>query len=120
MGFSWINYYDLTDREYRRILGARQQRGSGAAANVGKKVPLPVNVPLPRPRRPPPGMSAGVIVYRGPAPVTFEPDGFTSVKNGELVVKATFTQPGTYVLRAIASDGMLRTFNDFTMTVGDP
>jgi hypothetical protein len=61
-----------------------------------------------------------VIVHRGPAPVAFEPDGFTRVTNGELVVKAIFSHPGTYVLRAIASDGMLRASNDFTITVNQP
>jgi hypothetical protein len=42
------------------------------------------------------------------------------VKNAEEVeITAVFTQPGTYVLRVIASDGMLRTGNNVTITVGD-
>jgi hypothetical protein len=60
-----------------------------------------------------------VIVYRGPAPVTFEPEGFTRVKDGEVVVKAMFSQPGSYVLQAIASDGMLRTARNMTITVNE-
>ena len=52
--------------------------------------------------------------------MTFVPDGFTRVKSGEeLDVTAIFTQPGTYVLRVVASDGMLRTGNAITITVGD-
>jgi hypothetical protein len=65
-------------------------------------------------------MSVAVIVYRGPAPVKFEPEGFTSVKNAEqMEIKAIFTTPGTYVLRIVASDGMLRIGNNVSITVGD-
>lgn len=145
MGFSWVGFYNLTNAEYGRVLAARKAARDKAAVttNVASGVarfsaaapsrrtasgstgretnlPLPNNVPFPAPRRPPRGLSAGVIVYRGPAPVTFEPDGFTRVTNGELVVKAVFRQSGTYVLRAIASDGMLRASNDFTITVNQP
>ena len=43
------------------------------------------------------------------------------VTNGEVVaVKAIFSQPGTYVLRVIGSDGMLRTANNLTITVNQP
>lgn len=147
MGFSWINYYNLTDREYKQILEARKaaqqkkvttvasaqppvrdtrvapppaRRRAPQVASRGESMPLPTNVPLFTPRRPPPGLSVAVIVYRGPAPVTFDPDGFTRVKDGEVVVKAIFSQPGTYVLQAIASDGMLRTTSNMTVTVGQP
>ena len=43
-------------------------------------------------------------VWRGPAGVDFDPP-FTEVKNGTGVTTAIFTVPGTYVLRARASDG---------------
>ena len=37
-----------------------------------------------------------------------------------MVVKAIFSQPGAYVLQAIASDGMLRTARNMTITVNQP
>ena len=40
------------------------------------------------------------------------------VADGKVEVKATFTRPGTYTLRAFASDGLLRTPADVTVTVG--
>lgn len=142
MSFSWVNYYNLTDNAYRQMLAARsasqQKKGTSAAgtrpsvnnglmappsapARASRAMMLPTNVPLYTPRRPPAGLSVAVIVYRGPAAVTFDPDGFTSVKDGEEVaVKAIFTQAGTYVLRVIGSDGMLRTANNLTVTVNQP
>jgi hypothetical protein len=124
MSFSWVNYYTITTAEYDRLLAAR--RGRSAPAAVGGGVPtrasrVPNNVPIFRPRRPPAGMSVAVIVHRGPAPVTFVPDGFTRVAGAdEMEFTAIFKQPGTYVLRVVASDGMLRTGNTVTITVGDP
>jgi hypothetical protein len=131
MGFSWVSYYNLSDDEYRRILETRraaQAKKTDTASDAGppppgassQVLPLPTNVPLFTARRPPAGISAAVIAYRGPAAVTFEPEGFNSVKDGQGAVKAIFTKPGTYVLRVIASDGMLRAANNVTVTVGDP
>jgi hypothetical protein len=126
MSFSWVSYYTITSVEYDRLLAARRGAPPGKPAAAGqtrrldRPSQIPTNVPIFRSRRPPVGMSVAVIVYRGPAPVKFEPDGFTSVKNAEEVeITAVFTQPGTYVLRVIASDGMLRTGNNVTITVGD-
>ena len=79
--------------------------------------PSPVNVPLPSRPRPPQGLSVLWMVYRGPAAVTFEPDGYAKVADGKVDVKATFTSPGTYTLRAFASDGLLRAPSDVTVTV---
>ena len=74
-----------------------------------------------RASRPPAGMSVAAILYRGPAAVRFEPEGFVSVKNAEeMEIKAIFTEPGTYVVRIIASDGMLRIGNNVTLAVGAP
>jgi len=39
------------------------------------------------------------------------------VADGTVDVKATFTSPGTYTLRAFASDGLLRAPADVTVTV---
>ena len=123
MSFSWVNYYNLTDAAYRRMVAARQP--SAPKKSTGTGAPrtswVPTNVPVFRPRRPPAGMSVAVIVYRGPAAVAFEPDGFTKPKDdGTVVVKAMFSQPGTYVLQAVASDGMLRTARNMTITVNQP
>jgi len=79
--------------------------------------PSPVNVPLPARPRMPQGLSVLWMVYRGPAAVAFDPDGYAKVADGKVDVKATFTRPGTYTLRAFASDGLLRTPADVTVNV---
>jgi len=79
--------------------------------------PSPVNVPLPSRPRPPQGLSVLWMVYRGPAGAAFEPDGYAKVVDGAVEVKATFGRPGTYTVRAFASDGLLRTPADVIVTV---
>jgi hypothetical protein len=79
--------------------------------------PSPVNVPLPVASRPPSGLSILWSVYRGPALVGFDPAGYIAAKDGTVVVSATFSEPGTYRLRAIGTDGMLKTPTDVTVTV---
>jgi hypothetical protein len=37
--------------------------------------------------------------------------------DGKWVVQATFQEPGTYVLRAVASDGSLFTYDNITVNV---
>jgi hypothetical protein len=70
---------------------------------------IPVNVPQVsssgRGQRVGPGLSVSWIVWRGPAAVTFSPQATAAVKEGQAAVTALFTQPGTYVIRARASDG---------------
>src|SRR6266851_1579540 len=70
--------------------------------------PSPVNVPLPaRPRPVPNSVSVLWQVYRGPGPVAFDPEGYVKVpdgKDGKVEVKATFSRPGTYTLRAFGHD----------------
>jgi hypothetical protein len=67
-----------------------------------------------------PGMRLGVIwvVHRRsvPAAVSFDPPK-TAVVDGNAATKATFSQPGTYVLRAYADDGILLSYTDVTVTV---
>jgi hypothetical protein len=84
----------------------------------------PVNVPQvqrggQRGRRsaPPPGLSISWIVWRGPAGVTFDPGDYTPVKDGKAVTTASFTQPGDYVLRARATDGLAVVTQDIKLTV---
>jgi hypothetical protein len=80
--------------------------------------PSPVNVPLPpRPRPVQGGLSVLWQVYRGPAKVTFDPDGYVKVVDGKVEVKATFSRPGTYTLRAFGHDSLLRAPYDVTVTV---
>jgi hypothetical protein len=86
-----------------------------------------------------PGLHFSWIVYRGPASkVTFDPDqlkAWTDTRayansawsppyvipvpppDGKWVARATFSEPGTYVLRAVASDGALFTYDNVTVTV---
>jgi hypothetical protein len=77
----------------------------------------PVNVPLPAPLKPLQGLSVAWFLYRGPAKVTFEPWGYQAIKDGKATARAAFQQPGTYMLRAVASDGMLLTPMEATITV---
>jgi hypothetical protein len=69
------------------------------------------------------GESGGLKIfwmqYRSPGPVTFDPED-ASAENGKPLTsttKATFKVPGTYILRAIATDGSLETAYDITVTV---
>ena len=76
------------------------------------------------------GLSVQWLVYRGPADVAFEYVGDASGYDewqegyegdgrttGSFSTTATFTEPGTYVLRAMASDGMLLTPADIEVVV---
>ena len=70
------------------------------------------------------GLDQGLVVnwtaWRGPANVVFEA-ATTPVKSGKASVKATFTTPGTYVIRGSANDGELHVEKDVTVTVtGSP
>ena len=67
--------------------------------------------------RPRGGLSVTWMEYRGPAKVTFESAGPMAVNGGEAVASAQFSEPGTYVLRATASDGALSTKAEITVSV---
>ena len=64
----------------------------------------------------PRGLTVTWLQYRGPAKVVFD-SGPITVDNGRAVTAARFTEPGTYVLRATASDGALSTASTVTITV---
>jgi len=71
-----------------------------------------------QPRRPI-GVQIKWTQYRGPGKVTFAPDA-SAVVHGEPITlnsKATFSAPGTYVLRVTANDGQLFTSRDVTVNV---
>ena len=92
-------------------------------------LPKPRPAPVPRPEakgqaqtnnateRPKAGLSVTWTEYRGPAKVTFDSAGPIPVSNGQAVTAADFSEPGTYVLTAMASDGALRTSAQVTITV---
>ena len=65
------------------------------------------------------GLRIRWIQYRGPGKETFDPDSVPAVygKPVDLTTKATFSAPGTYLLRAIASDGQLESIHEVTVTV---
>ena len=65
----------------------------------------------------PRGLTVRWLQYGGPAKVAFDASGPMSVVNGRAVTAAHFSQPGTYHLRAIASDGALSTTTDVVITV---
>ena len=119
------------------ILGAR-------ASDDG--VPKPRAMPPPRPAargaggtpNSASGLRVAWIVYRGAGQVTFDPPQFKvwedyragadsawapgwttppAPPDGMWVVRATFSEPGTYVLRCLAHDGGLATHEDVTVTV---
>lgn len=67
-----------------------------------------------------PAVDVAWSTYRGPALASFEPAGarLSSPKGGSVTAKATFTVPGTYVLRASAVDvGGYQTIKDVTVVV---
>ena len=103
----------------------RQRAGVGLPSLSAP--PSPVNVPMYRaPAAPRNDLSVLWIVHRGPAKVAFEPAGYQVVKaedeedarkSGKTVTTASFTEPGTYLLRAIAADGVALTSTDVPVTV---
>jgi hypothetical protein len=121
-------------------------RGQASVAPEGQPAapPAPTVNPAYRPTsslaaRSGPGLRLSWIVYRGKAStVTFSPDQMKTwmdtrvyanspwsppylipepPRDGKWVVQATFGEPGTYVLRAVASDGSLFTYENVTVTV---
>jgi hypothetical protein len=91
-----------------------ERRGRGSENTE----PLFLNAPLPREPGPPASLSLSWIVFRGPKTVAFEPAGWVPVKSAQKsVTTARFTEPGTYVLRALAHDGMVQTVRDVTVNV---
>ena len=72
---------------------------------------------LPDPR--PEGVSVSWIVWRGPAAAAFEP-AHSPARDGRTTTSARFARPGTYVLRATATDRMLSATAAVTVTVREP
>jgi len=109
---------------------------SAAPINVANAVYRPPSAIVPASG---PGLRLSWMVYRGKAAsVTFTPDQmktWTDTRayanspwsppytiplpppDGKFVAQATFAEPGTYVLRAVASDGSVFTYENVTVTV---
>jgi hypothetical protein len=66
----------------------------------------------------PRGLGVTWMQLRGPARILLDPSGFIPVAEGKAGVTAKFSERGTYVLRATASDGSLSTRTDVTIVVG--
>ena len=68
----------------------------------------------------PRGLTVSWMQIRGPAKIRFEPAGVTSVKDGKATATLRFSEPGTYVMRATATDGALSTKADLMIIVASP
>jgi hypothetical protein len=62
------------------------------------------------------GLAVTWTHWRGPGKLTFDP-AMTVVKDGKATTQVAFTEPGTYVIRAYADDGILTTPADVTINV---
>jgi hypothetical protein len=88
----------------------------------GKSVKLSVSATddgIPKPRGARGGLGIKWIMYRGPGAVTFKPAEAAPVqgKPAESSTEASFTEPGTYWLQAIASDGLLEAVHNVKVAV---
>ena len=111
----------ITDDGLPKALPKRQR---SASLETLSAPPAPVNVPTYRiqliPRN---DLSVRWMVHRGPGHVTFDPSGYQVAKGGEgktsgkTTTVARFVEPGVYVLRAYAADGVAYATKDITVTV---
>jgi len=109
-------------------------------ASVGSSITLTASVtddglPKPRVRKTPPpaadgtaqintsgrllpvGLNVTWYQYGGPAKAEFDSRGPMAVNNGQASTTVRFSAPGTYILRALASDGALQKSAEVTVTV---
>ncbi len=64
------------------------------------------------------GLAVTWLHYRGPGKVTFDPMTIELDKlGGQATTTAHFSEPGTYMLRAVANDTIWTTPVNFTVTV---
>jgi hypothetical protein len=96
---------------------AGEGRGRGAVAEPPPLITTrfgPVQQQIVQPNRG--GLAVTWTHWRGPGRVTFEP-ATALVKDGKVSTRATFSEPGTYVVRAYADDGAWFEPADVTVTV---
>ena len=131
----------------RKDAAEERARGPGRGSPPATAKPQPVDpvkelfTPPPNPATPqsPPGLRLSWMVYRGKAAaVNFSPEQMKTWEDtrpfanspwspgtviplpppdGKWIVQATFREPGTYVLRAVASDSALFTYANVDVTV---
>jgi hypothetical protein len=65
----------------------------------------------------PRGLTLTWLQYGGPGKAVFDGTGAISVSNDAAATSVRFSEPGTYQLRAIATDGALSTTTDIVVTV---
>ena len=144
---AWTTDDGVPKPRFRGVQGERtvvQSGGSVPAATANREAPLvnPVNPAWTPPRQSTVGSATGLrfswFVYRGAGEVTFSPEqnkvwedtraGANSPwaprwvappipPDGKWTTQVTFEKPGTYTLRAFASDGALDDGEDIIVTV---
>ncbi len=144
---AWTTDDGVPKPRFRGVTGERtvvQSRGAVPAGTADRETPLvnPINPGWTPPRQSTVGSATGLrfswFVFRGAGKVTFSPEqnkvwedtrvGANSPwaarwtappvpADGKWTTEVTFDQPGTYVLRAFASDGALDHGQDLTVTV---
>jgi hypothetical protein len=94
--------------------GAARRSGPAAEPALVNIRQGPVQQALIRPSRN--GLAVTWAHWRGAGSVKFDPQTMV-VKGGKATTQATFSAPGTYVIRAYADDGVLLEAADMTVTV---
>ncbi len=96
-------------------------RGAGAGGRGASPPPLvtirqssPIQQQIIQPSRE--GLAVTWTQWRGPGRLTFAP-ARTVVKEGKASTNVTFTEPGIYVIRAFADDGIVFEATDITVAV---
>jgi hypothetical protein len=122
-------------------VGSTRRLDAVASTGQSENVTRPNRATLP-PTRVTVGKNVGLhlswFMYRGPGKVTFTPEqikvwedtrtGANSPwapvwvapdlpADGKVIVQATFSEPGTYVLRSLADDGALTAYDEVTVVV---
>jgi hypothetical protein len=100
-------------------------RDDGFPTRRPVRTPAPTTRRIPRPNPvtqavvqadPAKGLGVTWVHYRGPGKVAFEPMS-PPIENGRAVTKVSFSEPGTYVVRAYADDSVLTAEADVTVVV---
>ena len=66
------------------------------------------------------GLAVTWVHWRGPGEVTFDPRVPEIGEGGRAVTEVSFSEPGTYVLQAVADDTVLLSTTEVTVTVHPP
>jgi hypothetical protein len=66
------------------------------------------------------GLAVSWLHYRGPGRMTFDPQAVPIRGDGQARTTVTFSEPGTYVVRAVADNRMYTAPADVTVVVAKP